>query len=105
MKNQTTSKINGGMSVTHLARSYGLLERGVGNMIIMVPTPPFTVMLYRRARIVEDYGGGHFTIPSDDAVVTPEDPGRRVRPRQENVHEEPPVIPAEDEIPMDWYNM
>ena len=35
----------------------------------------------------------------------PEEPGRRVRPRREHVREGPPVIPVDDKLPMDWYNM
>lgn len=62
-------------------------------------------MLYRRARIVEDFGGGTFAIPHEDEVVSPEEPGRRVRPRHEQAHDDPPVIPVDDEVPMDGYNM
>nr|KAJ0204711.1 hypothetical protein LSAT_V11C500278910 [Lactuca sativa] len=59
------------------------------------------------ARIIEDYGGGHYAIPNDDPVVGPNAPGRRVRPRRErDVEDEPPVIPVENEdVPMDWYNV
>ena len=93
------------MFVTLLASSYGVIERGVGSMLTMLPTPPFSPILYRRARIMEDYGGCNFAIPNDDDVMTPEEPSRRVRPRQENVEEDPPVIPVDDEMPIDWYNV
>lgn len=52
------------MFVTPLARSYRVMERGAGSMLTMLPTPPFSLMLYRKARIVEDYGGGNFAIPN-----------------------------------------
>lgn len=78
VKDRKTSKINGGMFVTRLARSYGVIERGVGNDLTMVPTPPCNVILYRRARIIEDYRGGHYAIPNEDEVVGPEQSGRRV---------------------------
>lgn len=47
LKNHTTSKINGGMFITCLARTYGVLERGAGNFLTMVPTPSFSIMLYQ----------------------------------------------------------
>lgn len=55
----------------------------------MLPTPSFNHILYRRARIVEDYGGD-YAIPDEDEVVAPEQPGKMVRPRQEHIHEDPP---------------
>lgn len=78
---------------------------GVGDFLTMAPTPPFSITLYKRARIIEDNGGGHIGIPNEDEVLVPEEPRRRVRPRREYVQEEPPVIPIDDEIPMDWYNI
>ena len=76
VKDRKTSKINGGMFVTRLARSYGLMNAGAWDMMTEVPTPPFSIMLYRRARIIEDFGGGTFVIPHDDPVIAPEEPGR-----------------------------
>ena len=54
---------------------------------------------------MEEYGGGNFSILNDDEVVAPEELGRRVRPRQENVQEDPPVISIDDEMLMNWCNV
>ena len=107
VKDRKTSRINGGMFVTRLANSFGLMNRGAWNLMTLIPTPPFNPILFRRARIIEDYGGGHYAIPNDDPVVGPEAPGRRVRSRRErDMEDEPPVIPVENEdVPMDWYNI
>ncbi|KAL7606918.1 hypothetical protein Lser_V15G17608 [Lactuca serriola] len=86
------------MFVTRLANSFGLMNRGAWNFMTLIPTPPFNPILFRRARIIEDYGGGHYAIPNDDPIVGPEAPGRRVRSRRErDVEDEPPVIPVENE--------
>lgn len=53
---------------------------------------------------MEDNEGNNFSIPNDDEVVQPEQVGRRVKPRPKVVHEEPPVIFVEDEMPIDLYN-
>jgi len=39
VKERKTSKINGGIFVTRLARSYGVMGRGLGNTLTMIPTP------------------------------------------------------------------
>ena len=93
------------MFVSEPARSYGIFKRGAGNILTMMPTPPFNPLLYKRARIVEDYGGGKFSIPNEYEVMVLEQPGRRVRPRQGYMHEDPSVIPVEDELLMDPYNV
>ena len=54
---------------------------------------------------MEDYRGGNFSIPDEDEVVAPEQPGWRDRPRQEHIHEDPSLIPIDEEFPMDWYNV
>lgn len=71
VKERKTSKINGGRFVTRFARSYGGMERGAGNDLTMVPSPPFNVILLKRARIFEDFGGGTFSIPQDDEEALP----------------------------------
>lgn len=43
----------------------------------MLQPPSFITLLYKRDRIVEDYGVGNFAIPDEDEVVVPEEPGRR----------------------------
>lgn len=91
--------------MTTLASSYGVHDGKVGNQLTMVPQPTFSPLLYKRARIVDDYGGGNFGIPGVDEVVTPKQPRRRVRPRQEPMQEYPPFIPIHDELPMDPYNV
>lgn len=52
---------------------------------------------------MEDSGGGKFSITDDDEVEVSKHLGRRFRPI--NAHEEPPVIPVEDEMLMDAYNL
>lgn len=74
VKDKKTSKINGGMVVTKLARSYGILERGAARVLTMLPTSPFNINLFRRAKILEDFGGGNSAIPKDDEVVPPKQP-------------------------------
>lgn len=105
MKDRKSSRICGGMFVCRMARSYGIFERGAGNFLTMMQTPPFNALLYKRARIAEDCGGGNFDIPDEDEAVVPEQPGRRVRPRQGHVQEDPHVIPDDDELPTDPYNV
>ena len=58
VKERITSKINGGMFVTKLARSYGILDQEAARVLTMIPTPPFSTTLFRRGRMIEDYGGG-----------------------------------------------
>lgn len=58
VKDRKTSKINGGMFMTRLAMFYGLMEQGAWNLMTVIPTPPFNIILFCRARIIEDYGGG-----------------------------------------------
>lgn len=93
------------MFVTKFAHLYGIFEGGAGSFLTMMRTRPFSTLLYKRARIVEDNGGGHFLIPDDDEVIVPEQPGMRVRPQPATIHEEPLVIAVEDEMPMDPYNL
>ena len=95
VKEKINSKINGGMFITRLARSFGILELPQAQMLTVIHPPPFNTALYRRARIVEKFGDS-FTIPNEDEPAVPEEPGRRVRPRNERVREDPPVIPVED---------
>lgn len=71
----------------------------------MLQPPSFITLLYKRDRIVEDYGVGNFAIPDEDEVVVPEEPGRRVTPRQTHIHEDLPVIPMDERLPMDPYNV
>lgn len=71
----------------------------------MMQTPPFSCLLYKTARIIQDVGGGAFSIPIEDEIMVLEVSGRIVRPRHVHMHEDPPVLPVEDELPMDPYNM
>ena len=105
VKDRITTKINEGMFVTRLARTHGILEQGVERVLTMIPTPPFSNKLFGWARIIEDYGGGHVGIPNVDEVLVPEEPRRKVRQQKDHVREDPPVIPVEEEQPMDWYNV
>lgn len=62
-KDRKGSSICGGMFVTKLARSYGLFERGTRKFLTMMHTRPFSPLLYKRARIVEDNGRVIFLSP------------------------------------------
>lgn len=42
----------------------------------MMHSRPFTTLLYKRARIEEDNGGGKFLIPNDDEIEVPVGPGK-----------------------------
>lgn len=79
VKDRKTLKICGGMFVTNFGRLFDILERRAGNALTMLPIPKFNPILYKRARMVEDYDGGNCLVPDDDEVVVPEQPGRRVR--------------------------
>ena len=105
VKERSTSKICGGMFITKLARSYGILEGRIGNQLTMVSQPAFSPLLYRRAKIIVDFGGGHVNIPLVYDAELPEQPRKRVRPRPTHMQEDPPVIPINDELPMDPYNV
>lgn len=98
VKDRKTSKINDRMFLTRLAHSYGLMERGAWNFMTLVQTLPFSIMLYRRARIIEDFGNRTYAIPHDDVVVGPEEPGRWVRRHERGSQEEPPVIPVDEDV-------
>nr|KAJ0203696.1 hypothetical protein LSAT_V11C500234260 [Lactuca sativa] len=100
------SQINSKSSLVRAKKKFEILMRKeiyVPNEIDWhwIAHPGLEEELTPRARIIEDYGGGHIAIPNDDAVLAPEEPGRRVRPRHELVRENPPVIPVDDEPPMD----
>lgn len=75
--------------MTKLAWSYGIFENRARNFLTMVNAKHFSFLLNNRARIVDDNGGGKFSIPGDNEVIAPEGPGRRVRSLQVPMHEEP----------------
>lgn len=93
----------GGMLVTKLARSYGLFDRGAENLLTLMSTRRFNILLYKRVTIMQDNRGNSFSIPEVDEAVQPE-LGRRVRARPNNTHGDLGVIPVEEEMPMDLYN-
>lgn len=70
-KDKTGVPICGGMFFTKLAKSYGLFERGAADILTLMLTRAFNVLLYKRARIMEDNEGNNFSIPNDDEVVQP----------------------------------
>lgn len=63
---------------------------------------PFSLLLYKRKNIVVDNGFGNFSIPNENPRDRPE---WRVRQRPGDAEEEPTVIPTDDELPMDPYNV
>lgn len=83
------------MFVSRLARSYGILDRQEARALTMISPPPFSITLFRRARIIEKFGEDIFGIPNEDEVIVPEESGRRVRQRRNQTREDPPVIPVE----------
>lgn len=85
--------------------SYGVFERGTRNHLSMMHPTSFSPLLYKRDRVVEDYGWGEFVIPDVDKVVAPKQLGRRVRPRQGHMHEDLLMISVEEELPMDPNNV
>lgn len=102
MKGSSRSPLYGGMLITRLARLFGVLQKREAIMITMDNGKPFSSLIYKRVNTVVDNGVGNFSIPSDN----PRDwAGRRVRQRLDDLEEEPPVIPIEDEMPMDPYNV
>lgn len=52
VKDRKTSRICGGMLVSRLERSYGILRGGVGNYLNMIQLPSFSSLRYKRARII-----------------------------------------------------
>lgn len=38
-------------------------------------------------------------------VIEPKEPGKSVKRRQDEAHDDPPLILVDDEVPMDWYNV
>lgn len=50
-------------------------------------------------------GGGKFLISKEDEEIALEGPRRRVCPQPTCMHEDPPMIPVEDKLPIDPYNL
>ena len=38
-------------------------------------------------------------------VIEPKEPGKSVKRRQDEAHDDPALILVDDEVPMDWYNV
>lgn len=93
-KDRRGSPLYGGMLITQIARSFGILDKREAMFFTIEPQKDFSPLLYKRDNIVVDNGFGKFAFPND----TPRNqPGQRVRQRGSDVGEdEPPVIPIED---------
>lgn len=102
-KDRQGSPLYGGMLITRLVDSFGILDKREAMFFTVETQKPFSNLLYKRENIIVDHGMGGFSIPDD----TPRDrPGRRVRQRARGPEgDESPVVPTEDEIPMDPYSV
>ena len=101
-KDRRGSPLYGGMWITQLARSFGIFEKREASMLTVEPQKPFCTLLYKRARIVVDQRMVGFSIPDD----TPRHqvPSRE-RQRGNEAGDDEPVVPEEDEMPMDLYSV
>ncbi|CAH1440187.1 unnamed protein product [Lactuca virosa] len=102
-KDRRVYPLYGKILITWIARSFGILDKRKAMFLTIELQTTCSPLLYKRAHIVVDNGLGNFSIPND----TPRNqPRRRVRPRGgEADKDEPPMIPIEDELPVDPYNM
>lgn len=87
-----------GMLITKLTKSFGVLQKQKAMMLTMERGKAFRPFLSKMANIVVDNRYGNYSIPNDDPK---EQSRKRVRKRSRDVEEEPPIIPNEDELPMD----
>lgn len=71
-KDRHRAPIYGGMLITKLARLYSIFERRDAIFLTLELTRSFNRLLFKRAHIVQDNGGGNFSIPGDDLVEQPE---------------------------------
>ncbi|CAI9282080.1 unnamed protein product [Lactuca saligna] len=90
------------MLITRLARSFEVLEKREDVMLTVEPQKPFSVLLYKRTNIVVDHVVGTFRIPDDTPCQWVPNRGRQWG--REAGEDEPPVVHADDELPMDPYN-
>lgn len=63
VKDRNISSIFWGLFVAKLARSYGIFANGARNFLTIMQTRPFSTLLYKKARIEQDNGGGNFLSP------------------------------------------
>lgn len=102
-KDRRGSSFYGGMLITRLARSFGVLEKCYVVLLTVEPQKPLSTLLYSRENIVVDHGMGHFAIPDD--TLRGQAP-RQVRQRgREPEADEPPIVRTDDELPMDPYSI
>ncbi|CAI9283780.1 unnamed protein product [Lactuca saligna] len=102
-KDRRGSPLYGGMLITLIACSYGVLEKREAMMLIVEPKNPYSTLLYKMANIAIDHVYGNFGIPDDTSRGRVP---RRVRPRGNDPKgEEPPLYPTNDEMPTDPYNI
>lgn len=64
-KDRRGSPLYGGVLITRLALSFGVLEKREAVMLTVEPQKPFYVLLYRWANIIVDLRMGGFSIPDD----------------------------------------
>ncbi|CAI9276510.1 unnamed protein product [Lactuca saligna] len=97
------SPLYGGMFISLLTQSFGILQKREATMLTIESSKSFSPILYKHINSVIDNGFGNYSFPND----TPRNQlGRQVRQRAADTNDdEPPVIPAEDELPMDSYNV
>ncbi|CAI9273030.1 unnamed protein product [Lactuca saligna] len=91
------------MLITRLARSFGILQRREVAMLTIELGQYFSPLLSKHANIVMDNGFGNYSITND---YPRNQPGRWVKQQTCDADDdEPPVIPTEDELPMNLYNV
>lgn len=79
-KDRRGSPLYGGMLITQLARSFGILEKLEASFLI-IKLGNSSPLLYKWVHIVDDNGYGNYSIPIDNSQ---NQPGRRVRQRGGN---------------------
>ncbi|CAI9303859.1 unnamed protein product [Lactuca saligna] len=100
-KDKRGSPLYGGMLITRLACSFGVLGKRDVVILTVEYQNHFSTLLYKRATIFV-HGMGGFSIPDD----TPRGRvPRRVRQRRDPEEDEPLVVPTDDELPMDPYTI
>ncbi|CAI9298123.1 unnamed protein product [Lactuca saligna] len=101
-KDRRGSPLNGGMWITQLAQSFGIFEKWEASLLTVKPQKTFSTLLYKRAQIVVGHGMVGFSIPDDTPRHHVPIRGRQ---RGNEAEAGEPVIPGEDEMPMDPYSM
>ncbi|CAI9268352.1 unnamed protein product [Lactuca saligna] len=102
-KDRHGSPLYDGMFITRIAQSFGIIYQREAMFLTIKPQKAFSPLFLKNANIVVDNAFGIFSILND---MPCNQPGRRVRQKGGDTDEDdPPVIPTEDELSMDPYNV